>query len=120
MPTKIPEPSRTAISQMTERLWEGVRGIRRSGPQRVFGGLPVCRRLTVRGLAVQVAESVYWTTAGTSPPYWPEIAIRARACYEAASPALATLLREDFVQAASSTTSTRASRICAFRSAIGR
>ena len=30
---------------------------------------------------------------------WPEIAIRARACYEAASPALATLLREDFVQA---------------------
>jgi putative transposase len=29
---------------------------------------------------------------------WPEIAIRARACYEAASPALATLLREDFVQ----------------------
>jgi transposase-like protein len=30
---------------------------------------------------------------------WPEIAIRARACYEAASPALAALLREDFVQA---------------------
>ncbi len=30
---------------------------------------------------------------------WLEIAIRARACYEAASPALATLLREDFVQA---------------------
>jgi transposase-like protein len=30
---------------------------------------------------------------------WPEIAIRARACYEAASPALATLLREDFIQA---------------------
>lgn len=30
---------------------------------------------------------------------WPEIAIRARACYEAASPALATLLRDDFVQA---------------------
>jgi hypothetical protein len=30
---------------------------------------------------------------------WPEIASRARACYEAASPALATLLREDFVQA---------------------
>ena len=30
---------------------------------------------------------------------WPEIAIRARACYEAASPALATVLREDFVQA---------------------
>jgi putative transposase len=29
---------------------------------------------------------------------WPEIVIRARACYEAASPALATLLREDFVQ----------------------
>jgi putative transposase len=29
---------------------------------------------------------------------WPEIAIRARACYEAASPALATLLREDFAQ----------------------
>ncbi|HEX9382763.1 MAG TPA: transposase [Gemmatimonadaceae bacterium] len=29
---------------------------------------------------------------------WPEIAIRARACYEAASPALATLLRADFVQ----------------------
>lgn len=29
---------------------------------------------------------------------WPEIAIRARACYEAASPALATLLREDFTQ----------------------
>src|SRR5215470_12225419 len=29
---------------------------------------------------------------------WPEIAIRARACYEAASPALATLLRDDFVQ----------------------
>ena len=28
---------------------------------------------------------------------WPEIAIRARACYEAASPALATLLRDDFV-----------------------
>ncbi len=30
---------------------------------------------------------------------WPEIAIRARACYEAASPALATLLRDDFLQA---------------------
>jgi len=30
---------------------------------------------------------------------WPEIAIRARACYEAASPALATLLRDDFVHA---------------------
>lgn len=30
---------------------------------------------------------------------WLEIAIRARACYEAASPALATLLRDDFVQA---------------------
>jgi len=29
---------------------------------------------------------------------WPEIAIRARACYEAASPALARLLRDDFVQ----------------------
>jgi len=29
---------------------------------------------------------------------WPDIAIRARACYEAASPALATLLREDFAQ----------------------
>jgi transposase-like protein len=29
---------------------------------------------------------------------WPEIALRARACYEAASPALATLLREDFAQ----------------------
>lgn len=29
---------------------------------------------------------------------WSEIAIRARACYEAASPALATLLRDDFVQ----------------------
>ncbi len=30
---------------------------------------------------------------------WPEIAARARGCYEAASPALATLLRDDFVQA---------------------
>jgi hypothetical protein len=30
---------------------------------------------------------------------WPPIAIRARACSEAASPALATLLRDDFVQA---------------------
>jgi transposase-like protein len=30
---------------------------------------------------------------------WLEIAIRARACYESASPALATLLRDDFVQA---------------------
>jgi hypothetical protein len=30
---------------------------------------------------------------------WPEIAIRARVCYEAASPALATRRREDFVQA---------------------
>ena len=30
---------------------------------------------------------------------WPEIALRARACYEAASPPLATLLRDDFVQA---------------------
>ena len=30
---------------------------------------------------------------------WPEIAVRARACYEAASPALATLLREDFAAA---------------------
>ncbi|MGH7393198.1 MAG: transposase, partial [Candidatus Rokuibacteriota bacterium] len=29
---------------------------------------------------------------------WPEIAIRARACYEAAAPALATVLREDFGQ----------------------
>ncbi len=29
---------------------------------------------------------------------WPEIAIRARACYEAASPALVTLFRDDFVQ----------------------
>jgi transposase-like protein len=30
---------------------------------------------------------------------WQEIAIRARACYEAAAPALAALLRDDFVQA---------------------
>ena len=30
---------------------------------------------------------------------WPEIAIRARACYEATSPALAALLRDGFVQA---------------------
>jgi putative transposase len=30
---------------------------------------------------------------------WPEIAIRARAGYEAASPALAALLRDDFIQA---------------------
>ena len=30
---------------------------------------------------------------------WPEIALRARGCYEAASPALATVLRDDFVQA---------------------
>ena len=30
---------------------------------------------------------------------WPEIAVRARACYEAASPALAGVLRDDFVQA---------------------
>jgi putative transposase len=29
---------------------------------------------------------------------WPEIAIRARGCYEAASPALALLLRDDFIQ----------------------
>jgi transposase-like protein len=29
---------------------------------------------------------------------WPEITIRARACYDAASPALATLLRDDFGQ----------------------
>jgi transposase-like protein len=29
---------------------------------------------------------------------WPDVAIRARACYEAASPALATVLRNDFVQ----------------------
>ena len=29
---------------------------------------------------------------------WPEIAVRARACYEAASPALARALRDDFVQ----------------------
>jgi transposase-like protein len=29
---------------------------------------------------------------------WPEIAVRARACYEAASPALAALLCDDFVQ----------------------
>jgi transposase-like protein len=29
---------------------------------------------------------------------WPEIALRARACYAAASPALAALLREDFVR----------------------
>src|SRR5437870_5405923 len=30
---------------------------------------------------------------------WPEIAIRARGCYEAASPALAAVLRDDFVAA---------------------
>src|SRR5437667_6602840 len=30
---------------------------------------------------------------------WPEIALRARGCYEAASPALATVLRDDFVAA---------------------
>jgi transposase-like protein len=29
---------------------------------------------------------------------WPDVAIRARACYEAASPALAIVLRDDFVQ----------------------
>ena len=34
-----------------------------------------------------------------SETQWPEIAIRTRACYEAASSALATLLRDDFVQA---------------------
>ena len=30
---------------------------------------------------------------------WPEIALRARGCYEAASPALAAVLRDDFVAA---------------------
>jgi transposase-like protein len=30
---------------------------------------------------------------------WPEIALRARGCYEAASPALAGVLRDDFVAA---------------------
>src|SRR5262249_45143732 len=29
---------------------------------------------------------------------WPDVAIRARACYEAASPALAAVLRDDFIQ----------------------
>ena len=57
--------------------------------------------------------------------------IRARACYEAASPALATLLRDDFVQAYGRelpavvavlrrTTSTPASPTCAFRCATAR
>src|SRR5437867_12834420 len=30
---------------------------------------------------------------------WPEIALRARGCYEAAAPALAAVLRDDFVAA---------------------
>ncbi len=59
---------------------------------------------------------------------WPKIALRARGCYEAASAALATVLRDDFVQtyggscrrwcSVSVTTSTRASPISASRSAI--
>jgi transposase-like protein len=60
---------------------------------------------------------------------WPEIALRARGCYEAASLALAAVLRDDFVAAyerelpavcsASTTTSTPASPTFASRSAIG-
>lgn len=30
---------------------------------------------------------------------WPEIALRARGCYEAASPALTAVLRDDFIAA---------------------
>src|SRR2546429_592256 len=47
-----------------------------------------CPTLRMRNLRSKAPES-----------QWPEIAVRARACYEAASPALATLLREDFVHA---------------------
>jgi hypothetical protein len=61
---------------------------------------------------------------------WPDVAIRARACYEAASPALAAVLRDDFVQvyerdlpAAARCfldASRPAPRTCAFPSATGR
>src|SRR3989449_5995630 len=47
-----------------------------------------CPTLRLRNLGSKAPES-----------QWPEIAIRARAAYKAASPALAGLLREDFVQA---------------------
>jgi hypothetical protein len=60
---------------------------------------------------------------------WAEIAARARGCYEAASPALAVVLRDDFIAAYErefpavvqcfQATSTRASRTCASHSAIG-
>ena len=52
------------------------------------GGPPACLVHRLRNLRGKAPET-----------QWPEIAIRARACYEAASPALATLLRDDFIQA---------------------
>src|SRR5438876_11327408 len=46
-----------------------------------------CPTLRLRNLRSKAPES-----------RWPEIALRARGCYEAASPALAMVLRDDFVQ----------------------
>jgi putative transposase len=51
------------------------------------GAAPRCLVHRLRNLRSKAPES-----------RWPEIALRARGCYEAASPALATVLREDFVQ----------------------
>src|SRR6059036_468047 len=47
-----------------------------------------CPTLWMRNLRSKAPES-----------QWPEIALRARGCYEAASPALAAVLRDDFVVA---------------------
>jgi len=86
------------------------------GPQRrAPGGSPVGRHVVTDGAAglIRAAETCFPRAvrqrclahrlrnlrSKASETQWPEIAIRARACYEAASPALTTLLRGDFVQA---------------------
>lgn len=165
--------SRTAVSQVTERLWQEYEGFADPGPERVRGSLllrrrrrwATARRAAARGGALRLGNH-RGRPEGVAPPgarhqgrhgegpaffedlkrrglpdpllavtdgapgliratetcfpralrqrclahrlrnlrskapdsQWPEIAIRARACYEAASPALATLLREDFAQ----------------------
>ena len=53
------------------------------------------RALRQRGLVHRMRNLRSKAPAGQ----WPEIALRARGCYEAASPALAAVLRDDFVAA---------------------
>jgi putative transposase len=132
--------SRTAVSQVTERLWQEYEAFATRDlseftvadlfvdgvAERLHAGMPREAVLCAWGITeegrkvllhlapglIRAVETCFpralrqrclahrmRNLRGKVPDAsWPDVAIRARACYEAASPALATVLRDDLVQ----------------------